>query len=155
MIRRSLLAAGALTATALACGSEPPPRPPRPVAAVARTARPAARPAPPPDRSADVARDLGVDVASLVFSPSRSAFAVALPPKTTGGAEGEAPHRLLVYGIGGDQRAAVPALRAGSITELRFLGEDRLVYRPPPVPAPPPRRRRGAVKVKPPAPGPA
>jgi hypothetical protein len=131
----------ALAVAAASCASAPPP-PPSPRVA----SRPAAvrRPAPPPvDRSADVARDLGVDTARLAWSPSHRAFAIALPPKD---APAEAPWRLLVYGRGGDPRPSFAAVRPGAIAELRFLGENRLAYLAPAAPVPRQHRKGGRAK---------
>jgi len=138
MSARNLLLAAAALAGIVACASEPPPRPaprPAPVAARPKPARPAA----PVDRSADVARELGVDPARLVWSPSRSAFAIALPQK------------LVVYGVSGNKRAEIDAARAAEISELRFLGEDRLAYlAPAPAPAPAPaHHKRHAARARP------
>jgi hypothetical protein len=137
------LAAACVAVSAVAaCASEPPPRPP----AAPRPAPVAARPRPKPvDRSAGVARDLGVDAARFVWSPGHGAFAIALP-----GAAAEAPHKLVVYGAGGDKRAELEAVRAGEIAELRFLGEDRLAYLAPAAPPAPPPRHKKAARAKPP-----
>jgi hypothetical protein len=145
MTRAALIAgAAALVGFAAACASEPPPPRRRPAAAATASR---AHPAPAVDRSADVARALGVDPADLIWSASHRAFAVALPRPGGGDA---APRQLRVYGAGGEERGGFAALRPGPLVGLRFLGDDRLVYQVPPAPVPAVHHRK-AHAHKPPA----
>jgi hypothetical protein len=107
--------------------------------------------APPPNHEAKVAESveavatkLGVASAGFKWSPGRTSYAAAIPPKE--GAGNGARYQLAVFGTAGQQRAEVAAARPGVVEDLRFLGESRLVYRIAP-PARPPDRR--ATRTKP------
>ena len=95
--RRRLVCACALAGWLAGCGSEPPPPqrpPPAPPPAASRIDAPIRRAPPKPrDRSAEVAKALGVDTADLIWSPARKTFAAALPDG-----------HLAVHGVGGDPR---------------------------------------------------
>jgi hypothetical protein len=147
-------AAAVVALTSAGCADDPPPPPKRApvVASMDRPARHRPRPAPaakpkPVDRSADIAMELGIDVADLVWSPSHQLFA-AKP----------APEKVVVFGAGGDKRLEAETARRAPIAELRFMDDERIVYLVPP--PPPPKhaahhvKRRAPSKKAPPPPPP-
>jgi hypothetical protein len=136
---------------AAACASEPPPpprvasHPPLPAPAVAvETAAPiieAADAEPPPPSPVDVVvTALGVEKDALVWSPGKKTFAVIVPVAAPGGGKAKAISRkpkpvnananvtIAVYAPTGDRLATFRAVRPGPVSDLRYLGEDRLFY---------------------------
>ena len=133
-LRFRAAAQAATGAAARTCGRRPP----------ADAEAPVRRPPPRPrDRSAEVAKTLGVDPGNLVWSPARKTFAAALP-------EG----RLAIHGIDGEPRGEFQTPRAGSVSELRYLGEERVAYLLLPAPSPSrPARPRKPLRQRPSRPG--
>ncbi|MEA2695919.1 MAG: hypothetical protein QOI66_190 [Myxococcales bacterium] len=154
---RALLLVGAIFTAA--CASEPPPRPrvashaPRPAPVVpVETAAPiidAAAAEPPPPSPVDlVVTALGVEKDALVWSPTKKTFAVVVPVPAPSGGKAKAISRrpkpvnttIAVYAPTGDRLATFRAVRPGPVTDLRYLGEDRLFYQLSGPPRPPLRR---------------
>ncbi|HEY2903486.1 MAG TPA: hypothetical protein VGL59_23075 [Polyangia bacterium] len=150
-----------------ACASEPPPPP-----QVAARSAPAPEPPPPADETAAqaaalaaavptpvdaVVTALGVQRADLVWSPAKKTFAVVVPTKADAA---EAPHRgrakrpqpatIAVYAPGGERLGSYRALSIGAVSDLRFLGEERLFYLLPARPAPPVRAHGKGIVLPPP-----
>lgn len=141
---------------AATCASEPPPPllaarrssvraiedepPPAPDAAAATDA-PAE---PPPSAPADaVATKLGVEKAALVWSAGKKSFAVVLPANAKRAKARRPPPTIIaVYSAKGEPSGEFRALGVGAISELRFLGEDRLFYRLPVKPSAAHKARR-------------
>jgi hypothetical protein len=156
------LAIVAAVAGAPGCASEPPPPPRRrlgPLQAEAARYHPV-KPPPVIETPASVAAKLGIDPAELQWSASHKKYAAAVapaaapsPPPGPPPHRGRAPastvtappaiYRLAVYRASGEKLGDFEAARAGTVGELRFLDEDRLVYRLTP-PPPAPKRARGS-----------
>jgi len=151
--RIALAAALASTVMALACASKLDNRPRDNLKALPPAARPPLSPPPKHEAKvvespAAVAAKLGIDPAGLKWSPGRSVYAAAVPPKES--AVNEAPYRLAVFSAAGEHRAEVTAVHPGAVDDLRFLGEARLVYRialpAPPLDKPATRPRQAGKK---------
>ncbi|HXI57067.1 MAG TPA: hypothetical protein VNO55_13460, partial [Polyangia bacterium] len=161
---RARLLAGAIVAAS--CASEPSPQPrvashaprPTPVTPVETPApiiEVAAAEPPPPSPVDLVVTALGVDKDALVWSPARKTFAVVVPVVAPSGVKAKAISRksprpvhatIAVYAPTGDRLASFRAVGPGPVSELRYLGEDRLFYQVPGAQVPgktrPPLRRQ-------------
>ncbi len=129
------------------CASEPPPPlvaarrskvtldepPDPPMRSTPAREKAAAPPEPPPPSPVDaVVTALGVEKSALVWSADKKSFAVVVPAKPgTAKARRPAPTMIAVYSSTGEHLGSFRALGVGAISELRFLGEDRLFYRLP------------------------
>jgi hypothetical protein len=152
MIRRALSFCVTLVLVAT-CASEPPPplvaarRSPiildlPPPAPVPEAPPPAAPVRPPPSPVDDVVKALGVSKTDLIWSAARRSFAVVLPVKPAAPKPRRpSPTMIAVHSSTGERLGTFRALGTGPVSELRFLGEDRLTYRLPVTPsARPPAR---------------
>jgi hypothetical protein len=127
------------------CASEPPPvperrpprakAPPRDLDAEADRQRPP-KPAAPIDTPEVIAAKLGVEPSQLQWSPGHKSYAAAVPPKDPG-ATPAATYKLAAYSAAGERLIEVDGARPGVVADLRFMGEDRLIYRVTPWPPPP------------------
>jgi hypothetical protein len=125
------LAAAAIAATLAAggCASEPPPKK-RARVQPAAEAEPVAvkvpvKAAPAADKSAALAAELGVEPGEVKWSPDRKAFAMAVPPKAENPTDS---HKVAVFTEAGQPLGELEPPRPGAISELRFLGEERIFY---------------------------
>jgi hypothetical protein len=112
---------------------------------------------PPPSPVEVVVAALGVDKDALVWSPAKKTFAVVVPVAAPSGGKAKAISRkpkpkpananltIAVYAPTGDRLASFRAVGPGPVSDLRYLGEDRLFYQVPGKPRPALRRPRHGV----------